>query len=202
MGLICIDCFAMMLKLLPFLLFLSVPMSHGAEIMISGQYQGQNIYVQNPFGMDRKEYCTEEVFVNDKLVLSHPEVGAYEIDLSYLPLNTPITIKIVFKEGCKPYIVNPQVIGVDDFKFITIEVGEGEVRWITAKEPASGTYSIERFEGENWTEIAQVAAKGGKVNNFYKLPMSPASEGNIFRIKMTQPEGLTLYSREVSYQNP
>lgn len=174
--------------------------SKGAEISINGVYQGKNLYVQNPFANDGKEYCTSEVYVNGKLNISSPKVGAFEIDLSFLPINSPVEIKIIYKDGCGPKIVNPQVITFDsDFKFLVCQVTDMELKWITQKESIAGIYSIEKLEGEDWVSIAEVNSKGSVVNNFYKIPAKHQNGKNIYRIKFTQAEGITLYSKEMEY---
>lgn len=176
--------------------------SEGAEISINGVYQGKNLYVQNPFANDGKEYCTSEVYVNGKLNISNPKVGAFEIDLSFLPINSPVEVKIVYKDGCGPKIVNPQAITLDsDFKFLVCQVTDMELKWITQKESIAGIYSIEKLEGDDWVSIAEVNSKGSVVNNFYKVPAKHEKGKNIYRIKFTQAEGITLYSKEMEYQD-
>lgn len=184
-------------------LFIIAQFAYGGEIVISGKYQGNNIYIQNPFAANKTEYCTESVFVNNKLILDRPTVSAFEIDLSYLPLNTPVVIKITFKEDCSPQVVNPQVIEVDDaFKFLTLIADAKTVKWITENEPASSHYFIERLEKGEWIEIADIPAKGRQINNFYILPVSLLEGDNIYRIKLVQPEGVALYSDEIQLHNP
>lgn len=163
---------------------------------------GKNLYVQNPFAEGNLSFCTEAVYVNGRLVLENPITSAFEIHLEFLPLGSPLEIKIVHKPGCAPEIVNIQEIDNDNqFRFLTLDIDEDVVKWITEKETASGTYVIERLEGEEWVEVAQIAAQGKDANNFYKLPAIHSQGINTYRIKLTQPEGLTLYSREIAYHN-
>lgn len=173
-----------------------------AEISLRGTYLGKNIYVQNPLSGNGDKYCTDEVYVNNQLVITAPKAGAYEIDLSFLSLNSPVEIRIVYKDGCGPQIVNPQVVSIDsDFKFLICQVNESELKWITEKESVPGIYTIEKLEGQNWNPIAEVNSKGSSINNFYKFPTKHDEGINIYRIKFTQAEGITLYSKEIAY-NP
>lgn len=191
------------MKLIIPLLFLVTTVAHGGEISITGKYQGNNLYVQNPFATDRSSYCTERVFVNDKLVLTNPVVSAFEIDLSHLPLGTPISIRIFHKDGCVPMIVNPQAIATDDgFRFLTFIVEGENLKWITTNESGSCHFYIERLEEDSWVEVADIPAKGQPANNFYKLPALHLEGFNTYRIRFVQPEGEVVYSSETTYQYP
>ncbi len=191
------------MKLTILLLLLITAVAHGGEINISGKYQGKNLYVQNPFASDRVTYCADRVFVNNELILSGPAVSAFEIDLSYLPLDTPITIKIVHKDGCSPLIVNPQAIAAnDEFRFITFIIEPGILKWITTNETTSCHFYIERLEENSWIEVADIPAKGAPTNNFYKLPAVHMDGINTYRIRFVQPEGEVFYSSEASYEHP
>lgn len=182
------------------LIFGILSFGFGAEISLTGTYQGKNIFVQNPFLLEAKEYCTNEVYVNNKLVLSHPRLSAFEIDLSSFSLNSQIEIKIVYKDECGPKIVNPSALKFDTgFKFLICQATESELKWITEKESLSGIYTIERFDDGTWNAIAEINSKGNSINNFYKLPANHKDGVNIYRIKFTQPEGVTLYSKEIEF---
>lgn len=174
--------------------------SFGAEISLTGTYQGKNIFVQNPFVIDTEEYCTDAVYVNGKLVLTKPQVSAFEIDLSTYPINSSIEIRIVYKDGCGPNIVNPQALKFDtDFKFLICQATPSELKWITERESVPGIYTIERLDDESWISVAEVDSKGNELNNFYKLPARHKEGVNVYRIKFTQAEGLTLYSKEIEF---
>ncbi|NJM94225.1 MAG: T9SS C-terminal target domain-containing protein, partial [Cytophagales bacterium] len=85
-----------------FFLFLPSCFLWAGELVIAGVYQGKNVYVQNPFTWDMKNFCTREVYVNDKLVLSNPKASAYEINLSAFQVNQPVVIKIIHENNCAP----------------------------------------------------------------------------------------------------
>ena len=95
--------------LIAFFIFSQVH-SQDTEYTVTGEYQGKNIYVQNPLSKDKLNFCTTEVYLNERLDKTSPKTSAYEIDLSHLEIGSPVFIKIVHKEGCKPKIINPQVI--------------------------------------------------------------------------------------------
>ena len=80
----------MRLRLL-FSVFASVLMLFGLsakELIIDGTYQGENIYIQNPFSNKENGFCIKEVYVNDKpfteinssafeIILEGQEIGKY-----------------------------------------------------------------------------------------------------------------------------
>lgn len=191
------------MKLTILLLFLITAVAHGGEINITGKYQGDNLYIQNPFAADRISYCTEQVFVNNDLILAHPAVSAFEIDLSYLPVGAPISIRIVHKDDCAPMVVNPQaIVSEDGFRFLTFIIESETLKWITTNEAVSCHFYIERLEEDSWVEVADIPAKGRQTNNFYKLPTTHFEGVNTYRIKFVQPEGGAIYSSESSYEYP
>src|SRR6478736_813022 len=61
--------------------------SYAGILTLSGVYQGKNLYVQNPFTGNMKDFCSNDVYVNDVKVMSNIQSSAYEIDLSNLKLN-------------------------------------------------------------------------------------------------------------------
>lgn len=193
------------MKLTILLLFLvgAVAVAYGGEINISGKYQGNNLYVQNPFASDRISYCTEQVYVNNELALINPNASAFEIDLSYLSLGAPISIRIVHKDGCTPMVVNPQAIASNDgFRFLTFIIEPETLKWITTNETTSCHFYIERLEEDRWVEVADIPAKGRLANNFYKLSATHIEGINTYRIRFVQPEGDVVYSAEVSLEYP
>ncbi len=173
---------------------------YGAEISLSGTYQGKNLFVQNPFSTDTEEYCTNEVYVNGKLTLNQPKASAFEIDLSALSLNSQVEIRIVYKDHCGPKIINPQALKLDSgFKFLVCQATDSELKWITEMEPVSGIYTVERLHDGSWDSVAEIGSKNSEVNNFYKLPATHKNGLNIYRIKFTQAEGISLYSKEIEF---
>ena len=83
---------------------------YGNELVLSGTYTGTDIFVQNPFNRKLNKFCTEKVFVNDRIIFENPSISAYKIDLSYLKIEDLVVIRIVYSEGCVPTIVNPHAL--------------------------------------------------------------------------------------------
>ncbi|MFN0048293.1 MAG: hypothetical protein ACKVOU_04135, partial [Cytophagales bacterium] len=68
------------------------------SFVLSGNYQGKNLYVQNPFTSNMKDFCTDEVYLNDIKIMDNIKSSAFEIDLSKLTLNDVVNIKIAHKD--------------------------------------------------------------------------------------------------------
>src|SRR5690349_13030525 len=86
--------------------------SQGGVILLEGTYQGKVVYVQNPFGPGGVGFCVTEVKVNGNITTDELTSSAFEIDLKPHKLNIgdKVEIKIFHKEGCKPKVLNPEVL--------------------------------------------------------------------------------------------
>ena len=179
--------------------FYSISMA--GEIVLSGAYQGQDVFVRNPFNRATSSFCTQNVFVNDRLVLENPKVSAYKIDLSYLKPNDLVVIRIEHAEGCRPTIINSHVLkDVKDFEFLSAEVDNNSVRWSTSGEKEKGLFIIERMDSrEAWTALDRVNAKMGTRDNLYAVPAQHQRGDNQYRIKYEAQSGAVTYSLDLYY---
>ena len=55
------------ISILIFAAFLSKGFAQGGVIILEGNYQGKNLYVQNPFGSGGVGFCVTEVLVNGNI---------------------------------------------------------------------------------------------------------------------------------------
>jgi hypothetical protein len=172
------------------------------NITLTGVYQGKNLYVQNPFTSDMKEFCTQEVYVNNVKVNTNPTSSAFEIDLSHLKINDPVSIKIVHKDDCKPKILNAQVIRVkSSFQFVSFNATEDALEFVTKGEKANSKIIIEQFRNNNWLALSDLAAKGGADNNNYRLESYHNSGLNKYRLKYHDQTGEVFYSKVVEFNS-
>jgi hypothetical protein len=171
-------------------------------LTISGVYQGKNLYVQNPFTGNMKDFCTDEVFVNDEKVMAQIKSSAYEIDLSNLKLNDPVTIKITHKDDCKPKVLNPQVIRMSStFQFAAFNVSNSNLEWSTKGEKTGDKVIVEQFLYNNWVPLKELPAKGSLTNNAYTSDQNHHSGINKYRIKFIEKEGTVFYSKVVEFKS-
>lgn len=175
---------------------------YAGELIISGVYQGKSLYVQNPFTEDTKSFCTQEVYINDKMVLDNPQSSAYMVDLSKYKINDFVIIRIIHRNDCEPKVINPQVIRRKaDFAFTSMELTKDKLTWTTQGEIPNSRLFIEQFINNKWVIIKALPAKGRYDENFYEYVPSIGSGSNSFRLKMLTPQGAVLYSRIVAYNS-
>jgi len=184
-------------------LFYSVSLqAQDIEYTITGEYQGKNIYVQNPLSKDKINFCTSEVLLNERLVNSTPKTSAFEIDLTHLNIGDPVFIKIVHKEGCTPKIINPQVVrSKSKFQYLSDNADAISINWTTIGELPHGNFYIEHYRNKSWVNTQSVAGKGSFDSNQYNVKPSHHSFDNKYRLKYVQSDEKIFYSRIFTYFN-
>jgi hypothetical protein len=182
------------------LLFITGTVNAGI-LTLSGVYQKKNLYVQNPFTGNMKDFCTNDVYVNDRLVMSNIQSSAYEIDLSHLNEGDPITIKITHKDDCKPKILNPQVIkATSSFAFSTFHVEKDKIVWVTKGEKPKGKHFVEHFVNNSWTIVKEIHGKESVIINTYNEAANGHHSGlNKYRIKYLEHDGQIFYSQVLEF---
>ena len=70
--------------------------AQGGVIILEGNYQGKNLYVQNPFGSGGVGFCVTEVLVNGNITTDETNSSAFEIDFKShkLAIGEKVEIKI------------------------------------------------------------------------------------------------------------
>src|SRR4051812_11757378 len=81
-------------------------------LLLEGNYQGKNLYIQNPFASSGVGFCVQEVRVNGNVTTDEITSSAFEIDFRNLQLKIgdKVEIKITHKDDCKPKVLNPEVL--------------------------------------------------------------------------------------------
>ena len=172
------------------------------ELLITGVYQGKNLYVQNPLCADRASYCTELVYVNDRVVASNPRTSAFTIDLSFLSYDQPVIVRITHKMECEPKIINPQVIRLrGDFEFLVAQADRNDIRWSTRGEKPDAKFFLERFESGDWQPKESFSAKGDVESNTYSIAADHFSGTNRYRIRYLAPDGEVTLSKEFVFRS-
>jgi len=184
-------------------LFVLINTSNAGILTLNGVYQGKNLYIQNPFTGNQKDFCANEVYINDIKVLTSIQSSAFEIDLSHLKVQEPVTIKITHKDDCKPKILNPQVIKASSsFQFSSFNIDAEHIVWSTKGERPGGKMFVEHFQYNSWVVVKQLPAKGGVIINNYDIKAtSHHSELNKYRIKFTEADGQVFYSQIVEFKS-
>ncbi|HRG38225.1 MAG TPA: hypothetical protein PK289_06830, partial [Bacteroidia bacterium] len=93
-------------------------------IVLEGNYQGKNLYVQNQFAASGVGFCVQEVRVNGNVTTDEITSSAFEIDFRnlQLKLGDKVEVRITHKDDCKPKILNPEVL-LPKSTFETISIG-------------------------------------------------------------------------------
>jgi hypothetical protein len=182
------------------LLFTIQSFAQTTEYTTTGEYQGKNIYIQNPLSSDKINFCTTEVYLNERLINSAPKTSAFVIELSHLQVGDPVFIKIVHRDGCEPKIINPQVIrSKSKFQFMNSYADAISIHWTTTGELPYGKFFIEHYKNKNWVNIQTLNGKGAFDANQYSIKPEHHTGDNKYRIKYVQNDGKIFFSRVFDY---
>lgn len=177
--------------------------AQGGVIIVEGNYQGKNIYVQNPFASGGVGFCVSEVSVNGNVTTDEIGSSAFEIDLKphQLKVGDKVEVKIAHKSDCKPKVLNPEVLKPKStFEVISMSVTtDGTLKWSTKGEQGKLTFVIEQFRWNKWVKVGEVEGVGTATTNPYEFKVSPHSGKNQFRVKQTDYSGQPRLSKPVDF---
>ena len=173
--------------ILTFLIFnLLSAFSYSTSLSIEGSYQGKNLYVQNPMDDDGFGYCATKVTVNGDIMPGGTSMGAFEIDFSIfnIAIGEPVFIVIEHNDGCKPKILNPEVLlPRSTFNISSISISKtGLLNWKTTDEHGKLPYIIEQYRWNKWVNIGEIGGKGNVGTNAYEFQVTPHSGENKIRV--------------------
>lgn len=190
-----------------FFLFLTGPLfatpGLTAELRLVGTYQGENLYVRNPYLIEKKVHCTQAVYVNGTLSVSDIKKSAFEIDLSHLGEGVPVEVRIEHMRGCQPRVVNPQAIqGKRALQFSACAVDSLNMVWQVSGETGPTTYFVERNVRGQWTTVSSpVITREPQTQADYELEVKHATGRNRYRVKAYTDGGEEFFSEEVEFMN-
>ncbi len=170
------------------------------EIILNGLYHGENLLIQNPISRGGSSYCIDGIYLNDILILRNPRISAVEIDLANFQLYEPLTIKIVHKGDCVPYLLNPSALVFKrEFAYNSIRADGTSVIWIGSGEDSTGTYFLDKAIDGIWTTIAEVEAKGGFGSFQYRNGVSHDFGVNLYRLRYEAGNGAITTSNQTEF---
>jgi len=186
-------------------LFLFVAISFiyvsAGNIVLKGTFQGENLYIKNPFAPSGVGYCIYEVTVNGMTTTDEINSSAFEVDLSVYGLTKgeELTVNIKYKEGCKPKVLNPEVLkAVATYEISNIKINGNEIDWSTSNESGPLPFVIEQYRWNKWVKVGEVKGTGKQSSNKYKAPVRLHSGENRFRIKQVDYLKKPRYSEELT----
>jgi hypothetical protein len=173
--------------LLSFALLICLSANALAEvIIISGIYQGKDLYVKNPMTTDGSGYCVFEVLVNGQVTADQLNSASFAVDLAIWKLNPGDALEIVLrcKENCEVKVLNPEVIYPNStFEITSLSVSPtGGMEWTTEKESAPLTFVIEQFRWNKWNKVGEIKGKGIAESTRYNYPVNLHTGLNTFRV--------------------
>jgi len=129
--------------------------------------------------------------------------GAFEIDFSIfnIAIGEPVFIVIEHNDGCKPKILNPEVLlPRSTFNVVTIGVTPaGKLTWTTTDEQGKLPYVIEQYRWNKWVTVGEVQGKGTPGKNSYEFQITPHSGENTVRVVQVDHSGTKRTSKEVKF---
>src|SRR4051812_37146048 len=138
--------------------------SQSNVIVLEGNYQGKVLYVQNPFAPGGVGFCVTEIKVNGNLTTDETNSSAFEIDLKphKLSIGDKVEIKIFHKDGCKPKVLNPEVLKPKStFDVIGISADkDGTLKWTTKSETGKLAFFVEQYRWNKWVKVGEVEGVG------------------------------------------
>ena len=181
-----------LLSLIYFILITHISVN-AAQIIIEGNYQGKNLYIQNPFASNGVGFCVQEVLINDRISTDEINSSAFEIDFSSyrLQIGDKVVIKIIHKDECKPKVLNPEVLKPKStFEIVSMKVdADGMFVFVTQQESGKLPFVVEQFRWNKWVKIAEVQGKGTPSKNTYSTKVNLHSGENKIRVKQTDFSG-------------
>ena len=166
--------------------FLASASAMAEVVIISGIYQGKDLYVKNPMTADGAGYCVFEVLVNGQVTADQLNSASFAVDLAIWKLNIGDALEIVLrcKEHCEVKILNPEVIYPSStFKITSCTLSPtGAMEWKTQNESTPLNFVIEQFRWNKWTKVGEVKGKGKPEECSYNFPVNLHSGTNTVRI--------------------
>jgi hypothetical protein len=185
-------------------LILMASASLAGTIVLEGNYQGKNLYVQNPFAGSGVGFCTYEVTINGDVTTDEINSSAFEIDFTnfQLQIGEKIVVTIKHKDDCRPKVLNAEVLKPrSTFEIISMNVSkEGILDWKSNSETGKLSYVVEQFRWNKWIKIGEVEGKGVEAECNYSFQTTPHSGENQFRVKQVDYTGKPRYSKPARFK--
>lgn len=172
-------------------------------IVLSGVYQGSDLYVQNPFSGQGVSFCVFEVRVNGDVTSDEVNSSAFVIDFQVLGLNIGDDVEVIIshKAGCEPRVLNPEVLNPrSTFDIAEMSVSDsGLLTWTTTGESGELPFFVEQFRWNKWVKAGEVQGIGKPGKQEYKFQLVPHSGLNRVRVRQTDYRGESRASEPVEF---
>lgn len=181
-------------------------LSNAQEVLVlEGNYQLRNIFVNNEIGKDGVGFCVTNVFVNGEVSTDEINQNAFEIDLTLFNLSfgAPVSVEIRHKSGCKPEVINPLALQPQaTFKTEDLAISDdGIISWSTSNETGVLPFRVQQFKWNKWVTIGEVQGEGNPGKHSYSFQTVPVSGKNRFRVIQKSGDGRVKVSPEILMQS-
>lgn len=179
--------------------FAAVAPVNAEELVVKGTYQGENIYVRNPFAPSGVGFCAYEVTVNGMITTDEINSSAFEVDLTVygFTIGDEVSVVIKYKDDCVPMVLNTYALQVKTpAKFESIAVKNGLLTFSTTGETGSIPFIIEQYRWNKWVKVGEIRGKGKNRPNSYEVKVRTHSGSNKFRVRQTDNKKISVYSKE------
>ncbi|MEX1000837.1 MAG: hypothetical protein WDZ35_01840 [Crocinitomicaceae bacterium] len=193
-------------NILLLILFLGGSFASYADLSIEGHYQGKNLYVQNPEDEDGFGFCVTKATVNGDPISDGIQSTAFEINFAEFNVNIgdPVFIVLEHGIGCKPKILNPEVL-LPKSTYVIQDIScspDGSLSWTTTDESGKLPFVIEQYRWNKWVAVGEVDGVGTATKNTYEFQVSPHSGENKVRVVQTDHTGKKKPSKACTFSNP
>ncbi|MDR2929040.1 MAG: hypothetical protein LBV41_12705 [Cytophagaceae bacterium] len=183
------------------LLFVALPYIVSAQnTELRGTYQGENLYVQNPFAALGVGFCVYEVTVNGMTTTDEINSNAFEVDLGVFGfyIGEQINVSVKCKEGCTAKVLNADVLKPRaSFEIVSMKTERENLVWTTRQETGPLTFYVEQFRWNKWVTVGEIMGKGTPEQHSYTAPLRLNSGENRFRLRQTDSRKKNKYSKEI-----
>lgn len=184
---------------------LPVLCAQAGTLVMEGNYQGKNLFIQNPFSEAGVGFCVYEVTVNDQIATDEINSSAFEVDMANfgLKIGDKVSVKIKHKDGCTPLVLNPEVLRPKStFDIVKQEIGtDGTYSWTTANETGELPFIVEQKRWNKWVKVGEVPGTGTPGEHSYSFKVTPHSGENTFRVKQVDLSKKARFSQSVTHTN-
>ncbi len=192
------------MRLIPFLFAVLAGLtSQAGVIVLEGNYQGKNIFIQNPFSEAGVGFCVFEVTVNDQIATDEINSSAFEVDMNNFGLaaGDKVVVKVKHKDGCSPVILNPEVLKPKStFDIVKQSISsDGTYTWTTSNETGELPFIIEQKRWNKWVKIGEVMGTGKPGEQTYTFKVTPHSGENQYRVKQVDLTKKSRFSETVKH---
>ena len=174
-------------------------------IVLEGNYQLRNIFVNNSIGNDGVGFCVTNVFVNGEVSTDEINSNAFEVDLTLFNLGfgDDVSVEIHHKENCTPEIINPLALQPQaTFKTESIAIDDNStISWSTTNETGVLPFRVQQFKWNKWVTVGEVQGEGNPGNHSYSFQTKLVTGDNRFRVIQKSGDGRVRVSPEVKMQS-